>query len=641
MNKRTAWFSLLLVVCLGLQFSTGSKAAVTADHKKQIADISKELGKVPSLITKKDFDDADKLLKECEQKLKQTAKDAGIDEGNKLVAVHLKKVEQLRETLTKKRPAAAAAAGGGAAVTFERDVAPILAARCLNCHGANNPRGRLRMDTFGGIVAGGAGGALLVPGKPGESALVLRISADGDERMPKNAPALAADDIKKISDWIAAGAKFTGNNATPIADLKGAGGAGAVKPDTTPVQINKPTGGETVSFTNDIAPFMSNLCVNCHSGNNPRSGFSLETFEKLMQGGKGGRVVLPGNTKDSRLWHLVGEQDPIKMPPGQALITRTNHANLKTWIEEGAKFDGPDPKATLRSLVPTDAEKRAKELASLSPDELARRRKARAQELWKAALPNDTPTENETDGFIVLGNASEGRVKQIADWSGADAEALRKLFKIKEAAIWRGKLTVFVFKDHFSYAEFGQTNERREIPMETKGHSRVSALGDEAYVCLLDIGDSPTEESPGVRVQLMGLLAEASLQRVSNRVPDWAAKGTGLVLAARTDAKNPYFRGLNAGAHEALRALDKPEELFANGTFSPADLAPVGYTLVSFMLKQGEPHFVDFLSEVAAGKTLNDALKSIYNVDAVNLARAYAVYVDGLPGAKAAGKKKK
>src|SRR5882724_6373862 len=82
MNKRTAWVSLLLVVCLGLQFSTGSKAAVTADHKKQIADVSKELGKVTSLITKKDFDDADKLLKECEQKLKQTAKDAGIEENN-------------------------------------------------------------------------------------------------------------------------------------------------------------------------------------------------------------------------------------------------------------------------------------------------------------------------------------------------------------------------------------------------------------------------------------------------------------------------------------------------------------------------------------------------------------------------------
>src|SRR6185369_6497595 len=63
----------------------------------------------------------------------------------------------------------------------------------------------------------------------------------------------------------------------------------------------EPAGKETVSFTKDIAPFMVNLCLNCHSGKNPRSGFSLETYELLMKGGKSGRVVLAGNTKDSRL----------------------------------------------------------------------------------------------------------------------------------------------------------------------------------------------------------------------------------------------------------------------------------------------------------------------------------------------------
>src|SRR5205823_7661977 len=138
------------------------------------------------------------------------------------------------------------------------------------------------------------------------------------------------------------------------------------KPDITPVQINKATGNETVSFTKDIAPFMSNLCVNCHSGNNPRSGFSLETFEKLMQGGKSGRVVLPGNSKDSRLWHLAGEQDPIKMPPGQALITRTNWNNLRTWIDEGAKYDAGDAKVRLATIVPSSDDAKAKELASLT-----------------------------------------------------------------------------------------------------------------------------------------------------------------------------------------------------------------------------------------------------------------------------------
>src|SRR5204863_1711928 len=101
-------------------------------------------------------------------------------------------------------------------------------------------------------------------------------------------------DIRKIADWIVQGAKFDGDDeATELADL------GQDKSGQPPVQIVKATGNETVSFSKDIAPFMVNLCVNCHGGNNPRSGFSLETFEKLMRGGKSGRVVIPGNTDDS------------------------------------------------------------------------------------------------------------------------------------------------------------------------------------------------------------------------------------------------------------------------------------------------------------------------------------------------------
>lgn len=643
MKSHAVRVSLLVVVCLGLSLSAGLNAAVTPDHKKQVDEAKKEVGKVKALINKKDFDEAAKLLTDAEQKLKAVAKDAGIEENNKLLAGVFKQIKDNQDLLAKKRPAPAGAGGGAAAGAFEKDVAPILAARCLNCHGANDPKANLRIDTFAGIVQGGDSGPLVTPGKPATSLLLQRITATGNERMPKGPRPLSGDEIKKISDWIASGAKFTGNNSTPIAELKaGTATPGAAPPVTGPIQINKPTGTETVSFTSDIAPFMVNLCLNCHSGNDPRSGFSLETFEKLMRGGKSGRVVLPGNTKDSRLWHLVGEQDPIKMPPAQALITRTNHRNLRTWIEEGAKFDGPDAKAPIRSLVPTEEEKRARELAKLSPEEFAKRRKERASQLWSAALPNDPPVEKETDAFIVMGNASESRINQVADWAGASAERLRKLFKIKEPLIWRGKLTVFVFKDRFSYVEFAQTNENVQIPADTKGHSRVSSAGDEAYICLLDIGDAPTDDSPGVRTLLMGLLAEASLQRLPNRVPDWAAKGTGLVLAAQGDPKNPYFRGLSAGAHEALRAIDKPDELFANGTFSPADLAPVGFTLVSYMLKQGgESYFVDFLNQASSGKTLNDALRAVYNVDTAGLARAYHAYVDGLPGAKAAAKKKK
>jgi hypothetical protein len=640
MKLHVSCLSLMLVALSGLTFPAGSNGAVTAEHRKQVDEVKKELGKVSGLIGKKDFEGAAKLLDDAEKKLKDAARDAEIDENHKLISGLFRQIEQKREAIAKKRGAGAAGNAAGRAGGFERDVAPILVARCVRCHGEDNQRGDLRMDTFGGIVKGGASGAIIVQGNPGQSVLVQRLTATDEARMPKGGNALKPDEIKKISAWIASGAVFTGDNNLPLTDLKAP--AEGAKRDSTPIQINKPTGGETVSFKEDIAPWMVNLCLNCHGGEKPRSGFSVETFEKLMKGGSSGRVVLPGNIEESRLWHLVGKQDPIKMPPGQSVITPANHSNLKKWIEEGAKFDGGDPKAPLRSMVLSPEEKRARELAALSPEQFAQRRKARALELWNAAFSSEPALEAENEAFVVLANVPEPRVQQVADWAKSDAELLRKFFKVKDPLIWRGKLSLFVFRDRFSYEEFVRTNEQAEVPPETRGHSRVTAGGGEAYVCAQDTGDAATEELPGLRTQLFALLTEALLQRSTARVPEWAAKGTGLALAARSDSKNPYFRGLAAGAHNALRLVDSPRELFGNGTLSASDLPPIGYTLVSHLLKKGnDSQFVQLLGQLGNGKAFETALAEIYYTNPDQLYQSYRAYVETLPGSRGAGKKAK
>src|SRR5258708_32989758 len=126
--------------------------------------------------------------------------------------------------------------------------------------------------------------------------------------MAKRGNPLSDGEIGKITAWIVEGAKFNGNNSTPLGDLKAAEPA---RRDTTPLEINKPTGNETVSFKDDIAPFMVNLCVGCHSGDGRglrEGGLSLESFERLRKGGESGRGVIPGNTRDARLWHWAGGQ---------------------------------------------------------------------------------------------------------------------------------------------------------------------------------------------------------------------------------------------------------------------------------------------------------------------------------------------
>jgi mono/diheme cytochrome c family protein len=103
----------------------------------------------------------------------------------------------------------------------------------------------------------------------------------------------------------------------------------------------------TVSFVKQVAPILNSRCGNCHV-RNARGMFSMATYESLMKGPPPGKVVFPGNVPGSDL--IVKVQDK-EMPPNGAGIPDTELATLKKWVEEGAKFDGPDPAAMLTSLV--------------------------------------------------------------------------------------------------------------------------------------------------------------------------------------------------------------------------------------------------------------------------------------------------
>ncbi|MBI5761408.1 MAG: hypothetical protein HZA46_23105 [Planctomycetales bacterium] len=630
---------LLLVAAIGSTIPV--LAAITAEHRKELTAIKKDIDKAQSLITRKDTDDAAKLLDESEAKLKKIVEEAKVEESNIAVSPFFKSIEQKRLSLAKRT-------GGGAAggISFSKEIAPILNTACLRCHGDDNPRGGLQLSNFAGLEKGGGNGPLLTVGNANNSLIMARLTATGNQRMPRGPNPLPAADIQKIGTWINQGAKFDGEDKSmALADLVKAGPAtgasktAASKTASGPVKIDTNTQGTTVSFKKDVAPWMVNLCVGCHSGNQPRSGFSLATFEGLMKGGNSGRVVLPGNAADSRIIHLVVKQDPIKMPAGQALIKRSQAMALEKWVAEGAKYDGGDPKATLRSLVPTEAELKAEELAKLSPAEWLKMRSDRADELWKKFDVKDPPNKTENDEFLVMGSASEPRLKQIADWAVEDSKQLKKLFGIKEGLIWKGKLTIFAFKDRFSYEEFSRTNEDRDVQRETVGHARVTSVGDEAYICIQDIGDDDSASTPGLRVILFEHLTGGLILRSKNKVPDWVIRGTGLALAWNVNKKNAYFGGLRAAASQSVATIEKPSDVFTDGTFSSGDLGPVGFTLVTHMIQVGsEAKFAQFLNQLASNGNLASTLKDVYNADTTQLATSY---IGSLGGSKTPTKKKK
>src|SRR5262245_15899907 len=76
---------------------------------------------------------------------------------------------------------------------FERRIRPVLVETCLPCHGGDKTESGLRVDSRGGLLTGGERGAAIVPGKSGESLLVLAIGRKHDDLAMPPAKRLPAE----------------------------------------------------------------------------------------------------------------------------------------------------------------------------------------------------------------------------------------------------------------------------------------------------------------------------------------------------------------------------------------------------------------------------------------------------------------
>ena len=108
---------------------------------------------------------------------------------------------------------------------------------------------------------------------------------------------------------------------------------------------------QQVSYQNDVNPILQANCLSCHDGQGEgvqASGFSVRTYDDLMQGTKFGEVVLPGDSLSSSLYRLIDHQADrkIQMPPhheealasGKLSSLSAEQINtIKTWIDQGAK----------------------------------------------------------------------------------------------------------------------------------------------------------------------------------------------------------------------------------------------------------------------------------------------------------------
>ncbi|WP_437187486.1 DUF1549 domain-containing protein [Planctomicrobium sp. SH668] len=106
------------------------------------------------------------------------------------------------------------------AVSFQKEIQPILMANCQGCHQPEKRGGGYELSTFSQLlISGESGTAAIVPGKPDESYLVQLITAaNGQAEMPKNAAPLTSEQVEKIRLWIQQGALDDTSSTAPQFD---------------------------------------------------------------------------------------------------------------------------------------------------------------------------------------------------------------------------------------------------------------------------------------------------------------------------------------------------------------------------------------------------------------------------------------
>ena len=92
-------------------------------------------------------------------------------------------------------------------VDFAKDVFPILQARCVGCHNADDTEAGLAMHTHAAMLKGGENGLALTPGEPNSSRMILMITGKMEPRMPpEDEDPLTEKQIAVLTEWIENGA---------------------------------------------------------------------------------------------------------------------------------------------------------------------------------------------------------------------------------------------------------------------------------------------------------------------------------------------------------------------------------------------------------------------------------------------------
>jgi uncharacterized membrane protein len=95
-------------------------------------------------------------------------------------------------------------------------------------------------------------------------------------------------------------------------------------------------------FARIILPIFEDKCVQCHNPEKRKGKLELNTAAAILQGGKNGPIVVPGESADSELYRRITlpEKEDEHMPPeGKTQLADEEVRLIGWWLAEGASFE--------------------------------------------------------------------------------------------------------------------------------------------------------------------------------------------------------------------------------------------------------------------------------------------------------------
>ncbi|HVI45556.1 MAG TPA: FN3 associated domain-containing protein [Chitinophaga sp.] len=177
-----------------------------------------------------------------------------------------------------------------------------------------------------------------------------------------------------------------------------------------------------------IRPILQEKCMSCHNAGKAKGGLSMEQPDKLLAGGRSGKLLIAGNPVASLLMiriHLAAEDKKHMPPVGKPQLTDEETALLYHWIKGGA-----DMKKMVAALPAHDS-LRLLASARLQPSEAK-------EPVYDFSPADEKLVQQLSNNYRVLYPIAMHAAPLVANWYNKDKfniTSVRELLPVKEQLI--------------------------------------------------------------------------------------------------------------------------------------------------------------------------------------------------------------